>query len=152
MYKKQNTYYDYQTMQRKTKEKKEKGTLKRYVLRLDLNSFKDDVRRSDMGRLFQSFGPTCENGCRAANIYTPRKKNGIAELERWTSINLLIHDSDSIHTTSNEEWHTNSSFLQLDHTHPNCWNIVMERSSLLFFFGGGGESQSLIIRLLFSSF
>ena len=32
-----------------------------YVLRLDLNSFKDDVWRSDMGRLFQSFGPTCEN-------------------------------------------------------------------------------------------
>ena len=29
--------------------------------RLDLNSFKDDVWRSDMGRLFQSFGPTCEN-------------------------------------------------------------------------------------------
>ena len=28
---------------------------------LDLNSFKDDVWRGDMGRLFQSFGPTCEN-------------------------------------------------------------------------------------------
>ena len=53
-------------MQRKTKQNQETklyccGRLKRYVLRLDLNSFKDDVWRSDMGRLFQSFGPTCEN-------------------------------------------------------------------------------------------
>ena len=39
------------------------GRLKRYVFRLDLNSFKDDVWHSDMGRLFQSFGPTCENAC-----------------------------------------------------------------------------------------
>ena len=38
------------------------GILKRYVVRLDCYySFKDDVWRSDMGRLFQSFGPTCEN-------------------------------------------------------------------------------------------
>ena len=68
MYNKQKTYYVYQTMQKKTKQRKRKhlyccGRLKRYVLRLDLNSFKDDVWRSDMGRLFQSFGPTCENAC-----------------------------------------------------------------------------------------
>ena len=68
MYNKQNTYHDYQTMQRKQKQNKGKqqhlyccGRLKRYVLRVDLNSLKDDVWRSDMGRLFQSFGPTCEN-------------------------------------------------------------------------------------------
>ena len=56
-------------MQRKKPKRKTKtnfyccGRLKRYVLRLDLNSFKDDVWRiiNDMGRLFQSFGPTCEN-------------------------------------------------------------------------------------------
>ena len=28
---------------------------------LHLNSFTDDTWRSDMGRLFQGFGPTCEN-------------------------------------------------------------------------------------------
>ena len=64
------------------------GRLKRYDFRLDFNSFKDDALRSDMGRLFQIFGPTCEKArspqlclirgiCKACEVDERRLREGL---------------------------------------------------------------------------
>ena len=58
------------------------GDKRVFVLLLDLNSFTDDTWRSDMGRLFQGFGPSCENA------RSPRCVGKACDVGTWRFVDI----------------------------------------------------------------